>query len=99
MQTESKEPPPTRARHISIGIIAWNEEQGIGTMLNSLFQQSIFTEIARRGQSCEIICVANGCSDRTPEIVAETFAAQTGAHPHGNAIFCRVMNLSERGKV
>jgi hypothetical protein len=32
---------------VSIGIIAWNEEKAIGGMLNSLFEQSLFTELRR----------------------------------------------------
>src|SRR5205085_7059284 len=63
--------------YVSIGIIAWNEEQGIGAMLESVFQQTLFAELARRGRRCEILCVTNGCTDRTPEVVAEIFARQS----------------------
>ena len=84
---------------VSIGIIAWNEEQGIGGMLESLFQQSLFAELGKRGRRCEIICVANGCTDRTPEAVAEIFAKQNREHPHAQHFSCRVMNLAQRGKI
>lgn len=84
---------------MSIGIIAWNEEQGIGAMLESVFQQSLFAELSRRGRQCEMICVANGCTDRTPEVVAEIFARQSAEHPDAAGFVCRVVNLSARGKI
>jgi len=84
---------------VSIGIIAWNEEQGIGTMLASVFQQSLFAELAKRGRQCEIICVTNGCTDRTPEVVAEIFARQSAEHPDAAGFVCRVVNVAARGKI
>ena len=66
---------------VSIGIIAWNEEVGIGAMLESVFQQTLFAELGRRGRRCEIVCVTNGCTDRTPEVVAEIFARQSANIP------------------
>ena len=84
---------------VSIGIIAWNEEKGIGAMLESVFQQSLFAELGRRGRRCEIICVTNGCTDRTPEVVAEIFARQSEGHPDAAHFSCRVMNVSQRGKI
>jgi glycosyltransferase involved in cell wall biosynthesis len=84
---------------VSIGIIAWNEEQGIGAMLESVFQQSLFAELARRGRRCEILCVTNGCTDRTPEVVAKIFARQCSEHPEAAHFSCRVMNVSQRGKI
>src|SRR5579871_3993317 len=84
---------------LSIGIIAWNEEQGICGMLESLFQQSLFAELGRRGQRCEIVCVTNGCTDRTPEVVAEFFARQSDQHPELKNFSCRVINVAQRGKI
>jgi glycosyltransferase involved in cell wall biosynthesis len=84
---------------VSIGIIAWNEEQGIAAMLESVFQQTLFAELAKRGGRCEILCVTNGCTDRTPEVVAEIFARKCREHPDAANITCRVMNVSERGKI
>src|SRR5579864_3787713 len=81
---------------ISIGIIAWNEEQGIGAMLESLFQQTLFAELGKRRQQCEIICVTNGCTDRTPEVVAEIFTRQTREHPEAANFSCRVINVAQR---
>lgn len=84
---------------VSIGIIAWNEEPGIGAMLESVFQQSLFAELGRIGRRCEIICVTNGCTDRTPEVVAGIFARKNAEHPDAANFSCRVMNVSQRGKI
>jgi len=84
---------------VSIGVIAWNEEAGIGAMLESVFQQTLFAELARRGRPCEILCLTNGCTDRTPEVVAEIFARQSRDHPEAANFSCRVHDLTERGKI
>lgn len=49
---------------ISLGIMAYNEEQNIGRLLQSVVDQT-FTH----GQLREILVVASGCTDRTEEIV------------------------------
>lgn len=68
-------------------------------MLESVFQQSLFAELGRRGRRCEIICVTNGCTDRTPGVVAEFFARKSQEHPEAAYFSCRVMNVSQRGKI
>jgi len=93
------DPGQHSAVKVSIGIIAWNEERAIGPMLNSLFQQSLFAEFHQRGLQCEIICVANGCTDRTTAVAAGIFTEQERRHSHATAISWRVMNLEERGKI
>lgn len=87
------------APKISLGIIAWNEEDSIGDCLKSLFQQSLFQKLRDRRMTCEIICVANGCTDSTPVVVQKIFDAQTRHHPHRATFTCRVLNLRERGKL
>ena len=49
---------------VTVGICAYNEEQNIGNLLQALVSQK--TEVARID---EILVVASGCTDRTPEIV------------------------------
>jgi glycosyltransferase involved in cell wall biosynthesis len=88
-------PPPL----VSLGIIAWNEEQGIGAMLDSVFQQTLFAELGKRGNRCEILCVTNGCTDRTTEVVTEIFARKSAEHPDAAHFTCRVINVSTRGKI
>jgi glycosyltransferase involved in cell wall biosynthesis len=87
---------PTR---LAIGIVARNEESGLGAMLESLFAQTIFEELNRRGWKCEIHCLANGCTDRTVEVAAEVFDRQQRLHPQRAAIRARVFELRERGKI
>jgi glycosyltransferase involved in cell wall biosynthesis len=58
---------------VSIGILAWNEEESIETTLNSILNQLIFKELCKRGLRSEIILVANGCSDRTAEVARGFF--------------------------
>src|SRR5438874_7356264 len=81
----------------SIGIIAWNEEEAIQATLESLWQQSLFAQLRRRGLRAEIICVANGCTDRTAEL-ARLFFEKIKDEPLRAAVSCRVVELSERGK-
>ena len=60
---------------LSIGILAWNEENSIGTMLESLLSQRLFRRLADKGEGCEIVCLANGCTDGTVRVTREIFAA------------------------
>ena len=78
------------APHIAIGILAWNEDEAIEATLNSLLRQSLFANLARRNLNCEIICVANGCTDGTASVAASFFAAQRREHPSKAAFTGRV---------
>jgi hypothetical protein len=84
---------------VSIGIIAWNEEEALPALLESLLRQSIFTRLAERGQACEILCVANGCTDHTAEVATRTLNELVAAHPARESIRPWVAELSERGKL
>jgi len=84
---------------VSIAIFAWNEERSIASTLQSLFQQSIFGRLRQRGARSEIICVTNGCTDRTP-LIAEQIAAEWRLRdPNRDAVSFRVGDIAERGKV
>jgi hypothetical protein len=83
---------------ISIGVLAWNEEEAIATTLDSLFQQSLFADLHERRAHCEIFCVANGCTDSTPALAARVFADRMAQHPFRAAFSGRVVALAERGK-
>lgn len=100
-KAELAEPTSWEARTtcISIGIIAWNEEKAVGAALKSLFQQSLFGKLDRRSFSCEIICLANGCTDRTSAIAADIFAEQSRQHSFRNSFSCRSVDIKERGKI
>jgi glycosyltransferase involved in cell wall biosynthesis len=85
--------------YLSLAVFAWNEEAGIEATLRSLFQQTLFAELSQRNLACEVLCVVNGCTDRTPEIAGAFFEQQQRTHPDRNAFRCRVTNLAERGKL
>lgn len=78
--------------------MAWNEEDSIRATLESLFRQSIFEKLAARGRRCEIICIANGCTDATVEVAERAFAQLTREHAHPQAIATRVVNIVEPGR-
>ena len=84
---------------VAAGIVARNEESGIGATLQSIFEQSMFGDLNRRGWKCEILCLANGCTDRTAAVAAEIFDKQMRWHPQRAAFGARVVALPERGKI
>lgn len=84
---------------ISIGIIARNEAEAIGAALESVFRQTLFFELARRGRRAEIFCVANGCTDATPQIASAVFAQHQATHPQRQTFTCRLLDLKEHGKL
>src|SRR3954463_6017535 len=82
---------------VSIGIIAWNEEEAIEATLHSLWQQSLFRELQKRELRSEVVIVANGCSDQTAE-TARRFFSRVSQQEVTEAVECRVVEVSERGK-
>jgi glycosyltransferase involved in cell wall biosynthesis len=84
---------------ISIGIMAWNEENVIERTLISLFEQSVFSGVNTDLPEAEweIIVVPNGCSDRTAEIAHRTLAMLIQRNPERMASFA-VREISESGK-
>lgn len=83
---------------LSIGILAWNEESAIVPMLDSLFAQSIFRRLLERGLRCEVVCLANGCTDRTVPVTREFFARMEREHPHRAAISAWVADIAQPGR-
>jgi len=83
---------------LSIGIMAWNEEASIVPMLASLFGQNIFAQLAARQERCEIICLANGCTDRTVMIATEIFARMEREHPDRPGFCARVADIPSPGR-
>ncbi|MEO5958246.1 MAG: glycosyltransferase family A protein, partial [Opitutaceae bacterium] len=83
---------------LSIGIMAWNEEDSIRTTLDSLFRQSVFQKLAERHEQCELVLVANGCTDRTASVTREYFAGVADRHPWAGAFMARVVEVTEPGK-
>ena len=75
----------TQPPRIAIAIRAWNEEAAIRRTLESLFEQTLFEDLSRRGESCEVLCIPNGCTDRTSEIATLVFAEQARSHRFADA--------------
>ena len=88
----------TKPPRISIGIRAWNEEAIIRRTLKSVFDQSLFEELNRRNERCEVICVPNGCTDHTAEVAAAAFAEEKRSHPFAAAFTCRVAEVEQAGR-
>src|SRR5580698_7939321 len=84
---------------VSLGIIVCNEADSIGASLKSVFRQSLFTKLRERKLTCEILCLANGCTDDTSAIAGKCFSAQAEDHPFKDYFTCRLVNLEERGKL
>jgi glycosyltransferase involved in cell wall biosynthesis len=92
-QTKLQKPP-----RISVAIRAWNEEKVIRRTLQSVFEQSIFEELSKRNEICEIICIPNGCTDKTAEIAATVFAEQKRWHPFSHTFKCHIAEMKEAGR-
>jgi len=88
---------PKRPR-ISIAVRAWNEEAVIQRTLESLFEQSLFEELGARGECCEVLCIPNGCTDRTAEIAGAVMAEQSRTHPFADVFTCSVRSSPEAGR-
>jgi glycosyltransferase involved in cell wall biosynthesis len=82
----------------SIGIMAWNEESSIGPMLASLFEQTIFSKLATRGVRCEVVCLANGCTDQTVAISKEIFLHQQRENPARCGLSAWVADITTPGR-
>jgi Glycosyl transferase family 2 len=91
-------PAETSGIYLSIGVIAWNEERNIARTLASVFGQTLFERLDRRKLRCELLCLANGCTDDTVPIAARTFEEQSRQHPFRQSFVCRALDLRERGK-
>jgi glycosyltransferase involved in cell wall biosynthesis len=54
--------------------MAWNEEESIRPMLESLLRQTVLRSLASKGERCEIVVLANGCTDGTVAAATGTLA-------------------------
>lgn len=84
---------------VSIGLLARNEEFHLPAMLESLFRQTLFAELDRRGHRAEIWCVANGCTDNTAAIAEKYFHEQMKSHPHREAFIANAVSVPTPGKI
>ncbi|HEY9611936.1 glycosyltransferase family 2 protein [Allocoleopsis sp.] len=84
-----------RKLYISIGILAYNESAVISTTLNSLLQQSLFSE-PNPDMVIEIVVVPNGCKDDTAAISRATLAELIKPSLHTNVNW-RVCEVEQAG--
>ena len=96
---ETVGPPGSSPALVSMAIFAWNEESGITSTLESLFQQSVFTKLAEQKIRCEVFCVLNGCEDGTARVATEFFAAWKKSSPLADYVHCGVADIREKGKL
>jgi glycosyltransferase involved in cell wall biosynthesis len=84
---------------VSIGILARNEETRLGDCLAGLFRQTLFAELARRGERAEVWCVANACTDDTAAVAERLFHEAAATHPHAPAFLANAVSVSTPGKI
>jgi len=82
--------------NVSFGILAYNESDSIGTTLESLFQQSLFTE-TDSSYAIEILVVPNGCTDETAKISRVTLDKLVKQSAHANVSW-QVCEVEQPGK-
>jgi glycosyltransferase involved in cell wall biosynthesis len=83
----------------TIGILARNEAPRLPRLLESVFAQTFFAELAARGEAVEIVCIANACTDNTAEVASECFGEAAQLHPHAASFVARTISVSTPGKI
>jgi len=85
--------------HITIGILAYNEEATIRRTVESLFAQTVFapSNLRSAGHQWEVLVVPNGCKDRTADVAARALADAIAPLPEG-LVSARVESLAQAGK-
>src|SRR5690348_11417360 len=83
---------------LSLGVLACNEKDSIRRTLESLFRQNIFEKLWHRHEQCEVVVVANGCSDQTAAIAQDALDHLVRTHEWAEAISVRVVEIPEPGK-
>jgi glycosyltransferase involved in cell wall biosynthesis len=81
---------------VSVGILAYNEQDSIRSTIQSVLTQSIIVACEAHGVRAELIVVPNGCRDNTAEVAAETIEESSGAI--GNGATALVSEIPEAGK-
>ena len=82
---------------ISVGVVAWNEEDSIALALESILKQTIFREAEKLKLESELIVIANGCTDRTVQVTDEFFRKARGEFPEGGPVRLRLEIVPEAG--
>jgi glycosyltransferase involved in cell wall biosynthesis len=82
---------------VSIGILAWNEEQGITHTIESLFEQSLFKPNGLSRYTVEVVCIPNGCIDNTATVAESAFQEQL-RKAESSQVSCQVCEVKTPGK-
>ena len=82
---------------ISIGILAWNEADSIGSTIKSLFSQSLLTHPPDGVEVIQVVCVPNGCTDTTAEAARQAFRDAEAALGV-DRVWSEVRELTQAGK-
>lgn len=83
---------------ISIGILAWNEEESIRATIHSVFAQSLIREAAKDGNQIQLVCVPNGCTDNTAQVAKGAMFAAAEKLNNPEAVRWQVHPLTTPGK-
>src|SRR5438270_11582046 len=89
---------PIAPPRVSIAVRAWNEEAVIRRTLESIFEQTLFEELSKRGERVEVVCIPNGCTDDTAGAALGVFIEQKKRHPFAKTFSCRVQSIAEAGR-
>src|SRR6185503_9238715 len=60
--------------------------------------QSLFEQLKRRNEHCEILCIPNGCTDRTVAVAEAVFAREQERHPFAEVFSCRTEEVEQAGR-
>ncbi len=90
---------PNRSVSVTVGIVAWNEEENIRATLESLLAQTLFADLAAKNEVGQIICVCNGCVDNTVSIIQGLLETAIQTHPFRAAITYQIVELEQANKL
>lgn len=96
MQTTTE--APAAEPFISIGILAGSNTEFDATALTSLFNQTLFSELSKRGLGCEVICVMGEQRNQATATVEKIFQAQVNSHEHRDMFACHMIRIPERNR-
>lgn len=85
--------------YVSLAILAWNEELTISSALASVYDQTLFSDLAKRGLGAEVVVVLNGCTDNTAARATQFFSERAELNPAEENVHGRVAILREQGKL
>lgn len=83
---------------LSLAILAFNEAENIGGMIESLCQQTIFRNAVPEITEIELFCIPNGCTDDTAAVARAALDANLPPAPPGTSLNSTVHVISQAGK-